>query len=175
MDDRIREILKQTDAAFEKRSSGADVSQKVRRRLARQRRTRVVLAGIVAGIFAMGLVFVNRPRNQQIAVVKAIAPPPIATPVDETDLKVDQLVANLVAKHEKEAVKTGASQADEYLWKLEQERDRTGLILIASGDRSYREFGDRSAAEANYRQVVWLFPDSPAAATARQRLQDISE
>ena len=89
------------------------------------------------------------------------------------DAKYHRMVADLLEKDERKVVRPDPSKADEFLWQLSQEQNQAALILVGSGDRIYEEFHDRPAAEANYRQVIHLFPDSPAAAMAQQRLRSI--
>jgi hypothetical protein len=176
MDDLIRNILKRADEAMDKPPVVRGIAEKVRRRVRSQQRRRIVLAGIAVGAVLGGMFLMDRPRDRQVAVVKTGPPPVVAVKEsDETDLKVDEQVAELLLRHEREAPKRSAVVADDYLWQLSQERNQTALILIGSGDRIAREFHDQQAAMANYRQVIRLFPDSPAAAVAQQRLRNIAD
>jgi hypothetical protein len=102
-------------------------------------------------------------------------PPPDDMRSAETDAKLHQLVAALVERHDRESAQRDVPEPDDYLWQLSQERDRAALILVRGGDRIYRECHDRPAAEADYRQAIRLFPKSPAAAVAQQRLRNIDE
>jgi hypothetical protein len=173
MDDPIREILRRVDGALGAASSASEISRGVRGRLKKERRRRVVLGGIAVGIFVAGMFFIRRPVHQPVVVIKA-SPSPVADRKESDSVaKVDELVADLLKKHERAAAVRQVVPVDDYLFELAQERNRTALILVSSGDRIYREFHDRRAAEASYRQAIHLFPGSPAAAGAQRRLEVI--
>jgi hypothetical protein len=172
MDDSIREILQRADDAAGTPVLGKhDLAGQVRRRARRQRRVRGMAAGLLlvfVGVFSV-TAWVDRSRPQrQVAAQLTVVDPRNA----QIDVKVDQLVAAILEAHEREAAPRANPQTDEFLWRLSQEKNRAGLILVKDGDRIYREFHDQLGAEASYRQVIRLFPDSSAAESARQRLSE---
>lgn len=175
MDDPIRQLLLHTDAALGSPPATRNVSDRVRKRARNQRRLRVVTAGIAIALLCIGIVFIHPPKTPPAIVAHLAPPPPQDTRSDETDVKLHQLVAQLLEKHEREAARANIPEPDDYLWQLSQERDRAALILVRGGDRIYRESHDRPAAEANYRQAIRLFPESPAASLAEQRLRNIDQ
>jgi len=169
MHDPIRQILKQTDLAMPAPPPGSNLAERVRRRARNQRLIRAVAAGVM--VATVGIVSVTAMRDHPRPVVQAKLPAKDDLRWIEADAKYHQMVADLLEKHEREAVRPANSDAEEYLWQLSQQGNRAALILVRSADRIYQESHDRSAAEANYRQVIHLFPDSPAAAVAQQRLR----
>lgn len=59
------------------------------------------------------------------------------------------------------------------LAELAERRDRTARILIGRGDSLLHQPGGKSAAAESYKNVVDLFPDTPEATVARDRLGQI--
>jgi len=173
MHDPIREILKQTDLAMPAPSAGQNVAERVRRRARNQRLIGAVAAGVM--VVAFGILSVTAMRDRPHPVVQAVLPAKDDLRWIEADAKYHQMVADLLEKHERQTVRPANSDADEYLWQLSQQGNRAALILVRSADRIYRESHDWPAAEASYRQAIRLFPDSPAAAVAEQRLRNIDE
>ncbi|MGA2441501.1 MAG: hypothetical protein ABSH08_11115 [Tepidisphaeraceae bacterium] len=171
MYDPIRQILKQTDLAMPAPVAGRNLAQRVRRRARNQRLIRTVAAGVM--VVAVGILSVTAMRNHPHPLAQVTLPAKDDLKWAEVDAKYHQLVADLLEKHERETVRPVDTKADEYLWQLSQQGNRAALILVRSADRIYQESHDRAAAEASYRQAIRLFPDSPAAAVAQQRLRNI--
>jgi hypothetical protein len=171
MHDPIRQILKQTDMAMPAPLPGSNLADRVRRRARNQRLTRVIAAGVI--VIAVGIVSVTAMRSHPQPAVQAVLPMNDDLRWADADAKYHQMVADLLEKHERETVRPANTDADEYLWQLSQQGNRAALILVRSADRIYRESHDWPAAEASYRQAIRLFPDSPAAAVAQQRLRNI--
>ena len=124
-------------------------------------------------VIAAGILSVTAMRNHPQPVVQAVMPAKDDLRWIEADAKYHQMVADLLEKHERETVRPVDTKADEYLRQLSQQGNRAALILVRSADRIYQESHDRAAAQASYRQAIRLFPDSPAAAVAQQRLRNI--
>ncbi len=51
--------------------------------------------------------------------------------------------------------------------------DQAALALLRQGDQLYEELGLRDPAVESYRQIVRLFPTTPTAMAARQRLREM--
>ena len=51
--------------------------------------------------------------------------------------------------------------------------EKAAFTTLYQADRMYRELNLRDSALASYRQVILLFPDTPSAKVARQRLSEI--
>ena len=170
MNDPIRKILRKTDTAIGTPAGGNNLAGRVRRKARNQRRVRVLAAAVVA---VVGIVLVKLPGNRPRPLVRAALPARNDPRSIEMDANYHQMVADVLEKDERKVVRPDASRADEFLWQLSQEQNQAALILVGSGDRIYEEFHDRLTAEANYRQVIHLFPDSPAAVVAQQRLRSI--
>jgi hypothetical protein len=164
--DPIGQILKQADSAMTALAVRPDLAGRVRRRAVRRRQRQTIAACVV--FVAVGVLSVITMRDRPHA-----APAKVDLRSLEADAKYHQMVADLLEKHERETVRPANSDADEYLWQLSQQGNRAALILVRSADRIYQECHDRPAAEASYRQAIRLFPDSPAAAMAQQRLRNI--
>jgi hypothetical protein len=57
--------------------------------------------------------------------------------------------------------------------RIHDQRDLAALALVRQADRLYRELDHRQSAATAYEAVVALFPQTPSATVARQRLADI--
>jgi hypothetical protein len=174
MHDPIQELLRKTDEAMGMPvSAKGDLATRVRRKVRRQRYVRA-LAGILVlvggGILSAVVLTKERP-----AVPMAVQSKPNDLRWVETDISVHEQIVALLEKHERESLPKPNPKTDEFLWEVSQESNRTGLILVRDGDRMYRESHDRQSAEASYSQVIRLFPDSPAAGIARERLRELGE
>jgi hypothetical protein len=58
--------------------------------------------------------------------------------------------------------------------RLELQREEATLLLLHQGDVLARDPALRDSAAVAYRQAVELFPETSAAATARQRLDTLN-
>ncbi len=169
--DPIGKMLKQADAAMKSPAMGENLAQRVRRRAAHGRQLRTAM-GCLAFV-AVGVLSVMVMRDRPRPMVQAKLPTKDDLRLLEADANYHQMVADLLEQHERQMALPDTSKADEYLWQLSQQGNRAALILVRSADRIYQESHDRQAAEAGYRQAIRLFPDSPAAAVAEQRLRNI--
>jgi hypothetical protein len=173
MSDPIREILRNTDSAMSAPIPRDGLASKVRRKL----RNRRIAAGAATGIAIAAAVVLPLLLHQTrpLPAVQASEPTKYDRQLIEADATYHQMVADLLVKYEHGQNHRQTPKTDDFLWQLSQERDRTALLLIGSGDRIYRDFHNRPAAESHYRQVIHLFPESPAAALAQQKLQNLNE
>ena len=170
MSDPLEHLLKHADMAMPAPMPSHGIADRVRRRARNQRMTRSALTAVV--IIGLGLLALQFPPRRPQPMARNF---PSSSPNSlsaETDAKVDELVAEILEKQTARPHRT-ASEADDYLWQLSQQRDRAALILVRGGDRIYEQSHDRPAAEANYRLAIKLFPNSPSAAEALARLHDI--
>jgi hypothetical protein len=172
MRDDLSNILKRVDEAMRSPRIDGQLAGKVRRRAQNERVARTVLtAAVIVGLGLLAIQFAPRGGRLTESGRPIIA---TNTPARELGGNVDQLVGEILVKHELAKHSTQLSAGgDDYLWRLSQERNRAALILVRSGDRLYEELHDRPAAEANYRLAIQLFPNSPSAAEAQERLQKI--
>jgi hypothetical protein len=60
------------------------------------------------------------------------------------------------------------------LEKLEQDIDTVALVMVRQADRLAGQPDRRETAVAQYRRTIELFPQSPWAVAARQRLTEIT-
>jgi hypothetical protein len=179
MHDLMREMLRRADRASQTPALRSDVAEGVRRKVRKQRLTRGIATGAMGVMIAVGILEMTAWQERPPAVTM-VRPPPVQKPLlDETDVKVVIMTADLVENYEKRPPTSGsgadAAVAQEYLWQVAEAPNQTALILVRSADRIYRQSHDRPAAEASYRQAIRLFPDSPAAAVARERLRNLGD
>jgi hypothetical protein len=112
------------------------------------------------------------------AIVKGTgAPPPSTRPAAVTLVALD-LQSEL---HEQTAARLSRSTAARATHRVtsttavadvQMQRDRAALILVYEDERSARENRPRDAI-ASYRRAIELFPQSPWAKVARERLKEL--
>ncbi|HWE92765.1 MAG TPA: hypothetical protein VG269_02220 [Tepidisphaeraceae bacterium] len=99
----------------------------------------------------------------------------------ESEARQHELTAAAMIRMEsrarrEERIAAAAERAQEVLARpdvldeLAARRDRTARILVDRGDVLLRQTGGAPAAAESYKNVVDLFPDTPEAAVARDRL-----
>jgi hypothetical protein len=155
-----------------------------RRRRGRQRRW---ATGIAAGILL--LIGVSWPWRGTDAPPSRPAAAPSASASDagwksaiarleaeaESHVAVGQRVAELQAQQVRLAALEAESAGPDPVLATYRELDQTASVLVAQGDRLYRELGLKASAAERYRRVIRLFPEAPGAAVARQRLTQLEE
>ena len=141
-----------------------DMARRVRGKERRQRVRRSLATGMAIVVLGMVAILIPRKRPEPVVRMERAS-------VLDTDGKVAELVADILKKDASDKRTISASEADDYLWQVSQERNRAALILVRGGDRIYAESHDRPTAETDYRLAIQLFPNSPAAGVAQQRLR----
>jgi hypothetical protein len=178
-DDPLRNLLRGADAgAPTVVGTAPDVlTHAVRQHAVRrqhQRRVAGVALLIIVGL-TIAFPIVERHASESVIVAQH---PSVGAQQDGSALaqqaEYHERVAAALARLERTRdASVGDRAVDPYLSRLQIERNRAALILVDQGDRLRRRFSDDAAAAANYRQAARLFPESPAAEVAGQRLQSI--
>ena len=169
-DERLHELLRTADAATGLPNALRDVATRVRRRVRRNQLARVTYSAAAVGCIVLAAV-IDSPT----------APETTSTYAAELDLnRLDQQIRlhELTAEHllaserQRGASTTGVTtQALSPLDELQEQRDVAAAILLHQADRLMFELKQPQQAVAEYRRMIELFPDTPAAATASQRLE----
>jgi hypothetical protein len=178
-DDSLRGLLWHADAATPAvvgTSPGA-LARAVRQHAVRrqhQRRAAGVALMLIVGL-TITFPIIERRASESVIVAQH---PSLGAQQDATALiqqaEYHERVAAALARLERTRdASVGDRAVDPYLSQLQIERNRAALILVDQGDRLRRRFSDDAAAAANYRKAARLFPESPAAEVAGQRLQSI--
>jgi len=184
--DSLEQLLRATDAANPARSPSVDpagAAQRVRtRRRAQQLRIRAIsAAACVLLVIAGGVWLGMRPSpatSPHRTIVKATGAQPSSTrPVTATLVAFDlqselheQTAARLIRSGDARA--TRRVTAVSAIADVQTQRDRAALILVYEAERSARENRTRDAV-ASYRRTIELFPHSPWAQVARERLKEL--
>jgi hypothetical protein len=198
MDDtKIRNLLRQADRiAGPPPMDPLGLADRVRRLRARRQRIRIAASAAVAALIAVSVgaaFFATRlpiqplPVNQPPTLAELGAPSPDTRPdLDRLQAHIDQLRAeadsalalvrevSAVLEQQRRLAELDRASAsidprDEVRWQINQ----AAFISVYQADRMYRELDLRESAVESYRQVISLFPDTPAAEVARQRLSEI--
>jgi hypothetical protein len=72
-------------------------------------------------------------------------------------------------------LKAELARTPDPLEQIEREVNKTAFILVYQADRMYREFNQVDSAVQSYNRVIELFPETPSAITAKQRLSQIRQ
>lgn len=137
------------------------------------------LTALIVGALAVPMAMLpgRSPVLTQSKIVTPVAAPTETLPMFAMQREYHERVVTVMLRLERARSRAQAVPAvsDPYLSSLQQERDRTALILLQRGDRLRQRFKDTGAAEVVYRQAVRLFPDSRAGAIAEQRLHELTQ
>jgi hypothetical protein len=176
MSDPLEQLLKRADEAVDLPLAPGNLAQRVRRKYRNQRVVRS-FATVVA-IVGFGILAISLPRNRLVPMAKRQAPPAEQPRFADTDAKVAELVAEQLEKDAAGKKRVAGPVAlrpdvDGYAWALSEQQNRTALILVRSASQIYETSHDRSEAAAGYREAIRLFPQSPAAVLAEERLREL--
>ncbi len=179
LDDSLGNLLRRADAGASMVvvTSPDALARAVRRHAMRRRQRRQVACVALVLVMGVAVAFPIAERRAgepvRIAVHPAVVAPAESTAVLQQAEYHERVAAALVRLERLRGAPAGGRAVDPYLSRLQIERNRAALILVDQGDRLRRRFSDDAAAAANYRQAARLFPESPAAEVAGQRLQSI--
>jgi hypothetical protein len=169
MTDRLKQLLRAADAASPTPAGPTDLDARVLHRRARERLRRPALATAIVLIVASAwLIPWFRPRHlpPTAQIDSGVIREQLAALQIEAQLHeqtADALIAVLRAAPPPLA--PGPSEA-------QLARDRAALILVYDADRSIRANRPEDAV-AGYRRAIELFPNTPAADVARERLKQM--
>lgn len=174
MNDVLEELLRSTDAANPPPARTCDVVPAVKRRRSQRRRVRVATASFTSAalLVAAAVALLREPPRPRPAPL-AVAPmtPPIElnpeTRVRIHEMTIQALQARRAQRRSAERIAAVASTPSP-----RELRDRAALILIYDAEQ-HRRARRRDDAVAAYRRTIDLFPQSPWADVARQRLKQI--
>jgi hypothetical protein len=152
----------------------------VRRAIARRRRARAGVAGMIvlAGVVRLGAIVEQRGEREKVAVT-----PPAPTAAKSDPAAELAAIRTEIAVREKavkellvaERLERAAGRA-ELLQALPADRavaERAAAVVVWQADRGVRAGGDRGGAERAYSDVVRYFPDTVSAEVARRRLEEL--
>jgi hypothetical protein len=181
--DRLELLLSRADAATPPPPARDGMADQVRNRVASsRRRTQVIIACLMASACGAVVLRLSPPRQQ---LTNALPGRP--SEIRDADWRAEFAQLDRTAEfHEKVArnlerienrdrhlreLQRQLATAPDPLASIEQARDRAALIMLRDGDRSLAKPNQQARAFENYRRAVQLFPDTPAAREAVQRLK----
>jgi tetratricopeptide (TPR) repeat protein len=179
--DFLEELLARTDAALPPPSTSGLLTMRVAARIERRRRVHLALTALVTiGIAAAVLHSsqshprVVHPPSHEAAFDIAQCRREIAALDAEasTHQKAAEEIAAVQRKCENlENARAKALLAPDPLAHIEEARDRAARILLIDAVRLTAGNGRRAEAIEDYRKAIQLFPGTPAAREAAQRLK----
>lgn len=192
-DDRLADLLRETDRALPPPTGRPDLAARVRRRAAQHRIVRRTGGALAAAIaLALGATFAFRAASHKAAPPETpMRPDAVQVAIADSQEELAQLRAELDQLRAEadstlaiiEAVKTQQQQraraaaiaqaSSDPQEQIRQELDRAAFTIVYQADRMYRELGLKQSAIRDYRQTIELFPGTPAAQVARERLTQI--
>ena len=184
--DPLAKLLRDVDAAQPLRAGADDLVAQVRRRARRGRvARRVAAAGLLMAFGGVSFWYASLPSAPSKVIVLT-TPPTTATapaPVDVAELQRELARLNAEAElHERTALLILARvqaavapmvAAPDARQALTTQVERSALTLVNRGDSLLHDPGAKAEAAESFKRVLELFPQSQAAALARQRLNQI--
>jgi len=188
-DDKLERLLQQADAtAGELEQLPTDLAARVRRRAARSRRLRVGVGAAAAIVLATGFTAIWSRTGAPLNA--GPEPEPQYAGARQPERQTADLLAEvsrlrnearvrLAVARETESIMRRMRRASEIIRcdpmpdpvaEVRHQLDQTAFTLVQHADRMCRAMDLCSSAAAKYRRVIELFPDSPWATVARQRL-----
>jgi hypothetical protein len=195
-EDPLSRILKQADADLGGPSPlPDDLARRVRLRAARRRSQRVAggLAVAAAIVLAIGasVMLSRRPAlpafqgggDRRITHAEPLEPDPRGVRAELARLGAEAEWRAAVARRTEEILAQmrraeslkRESDSSDPLARLRRQVDQAAFTLVAHADRMCREQNLCRSAVVKYQRVITLFPDTPWAKVARQRLQEIEK
>jgi len=193
-DEQLRQLLKTADGlAGQPPDMPEDLAQRVRLRAQRRRRVRAGYSVAAAVVLAVGMTWVW--ARAPAAPATAQRPAVVLRPFDyrsaetiETEIEGLRREAELrlaVARRTQEILeelrRTDALKRQQPepipdpVAEVRQQADKAAYTLVSQADRMCRELDLCASAAQKLERVMQLFPDSPWAVVARQRLEDMKK
>ncbi len=193
----LKDLLRRADRAAGAPPTGPrDLADRVRQLHVRRRLLVVKVGGAMAALVAVGIgvsVLVAKHPVQPVRDDRPLNGTKVTESGCKTWAELDEvrkqiaelraeadavlaMVKHLTALQEQEDRLTELRRTSGGLDPLEdvrQQVEKAAFITLYQADRMYRELNLREAALESYRQVISLFPDTPSAQIAQQRLSEI--
>lgn len=193
--DAVETLLQQADwAAGPSPASRVDLADRVRRLARRRHRTQTAVRVTAAAVVAIGVglaVHSVTLRHRLEDRIVALPPPPAASPSPEEVAQLRSQLAQLQKEANDLAARirgmTAIQEQRERLARMERavaslesgeavraQMERAAFTIVYQADRMDRELGLRESALRAYREAIRLFPETPSAKIARDRLAEIN-
>lgn len=181
--DPLEQLLEHADAQLRPPPATKLFAERVRARAARRTNARIGMAMTLLVAAAMITAYRTRPK----AHLTALPTPATTTAIDVAEYRIELARLDaLAAAHQRAArqilqAEDGAARrrrlapallpGRDPLAPVAEAQDRAARILLLDGDRLEATPGEQPRAQAVYRRAVQLFPDTPAAREAADRLK----
>ena len=184
MDDlQLNNLLHRADEAAALPTVTPELATRVLLTLRRRKNTRRSTACVALLAAAVGTVaWIERPIQHQQQFVRTdskvnveqirVELAEFGEQANQHMLVAEQLLHHERQTHQRKRIERLASVPDAQVV-VESQRDQAAQILIDRADRLLHRNGDVEQATTAYQRVIELFPTTPAAQAARQRLNDL--
>jgi hypothetical protein len=177
----IRNLLIKADKSLNKGNiEQQDIALAVRRKLYRGRMMRITSSMLMLFLTAssLGLWQYIAVRQQMLEGRDKIALlegrlGKLETKTESKLERIDKTLNRLSRLNNYFQTKTQVANMEDPIEQVRREFDKTGSIIVSSGDRLYRDYNLKSQAIDEYKRVIRLMPESKWAEVARQRINDI--
>lgn len=191
-DDPLKRILQEADAAADQPPPmSTDLARRVRRLAERRRRLSFGLNAAAALVLAVGMTLLwSSPRipprpvpgvhlvgqqQEQLEAERMQAEITRLRREAASRLAVARRTRELMARSGRARGSKLAAEVPDPMANVRREVERTAYLLVWQADRMCRQQNLCDLAVGKYRRVVELFPDTPWATVARQRLDEIRQ
>ena len=177
MQDKIENLLQRADNAATGTSAPPGLAATIRRRAHRRhivRRTAAVAAAtcIVCGMALWGLADIYEIRHErQMASLKAEIER-LKSEAESTLRLVRQVTASDRRQRELKDIEAKLARVSNPMRELQRQADAAAFILLEQAERMVKRPAARIEALKVYMQIIELFPDSPSATFAREKLAE---
>ena len=172
--DAIAGLLTAADGSVPPPQVRAGLAERVRGRAMRRRRHRRWAAGSATALLvAIGAVAVFRPgRSHEMRTIDTTQ---LAAEIEQAQLEAADrfAVARRVIALERSRQQAAASTVAAATPVLFSDRAQAAVTLVSQADRLRERLDRPDDALAAYRRAAELFPDTPSAAVARQRIRQL--
>lgn len=180
--DPLRDLLERTDAALPPPAIAGRFSERLAKRRAGRRRLQVAMSALLAMATVLAVLRFSKPHQRSDYELDGHAP---AFDIDrcrkelaalQAEAAIHQQAADAIAaiRRQTDAFERSRDRmllAPDPFDRIEHARDCAARILLLSGDRLTASSGHHQQATEEYRRAAALFPDTPAAEEAIQRLK----
>jgi hypothetical protein len=187
MTDPLGELLSRADEAAEAGPRSSEgVANCIRAELRRRQARRRTATGIALALLLVVATLIPMVRSRAHRVIDLVGAKPAIESRPQEVARLQRELAALRAeanagrtavatmlRAERRVRQSPARALADPVQRIYDQRDLAALALVRQADRLYRELDHRQSAATAYERVVALFPQTPSASVARQRLVEI--
>lgn len=182
MEDKLKNLLQDADRAAGRPTPVSIDLPVLRRRAGRRRVIRIAfpVSAAAAVLVALGLWAymggLAKPKTEQERIASLENQVKALQARTDAALKfVHEVLEDERRQRRLDELQAELASIGDPLEEIREQVDKTAFMLVYQADRMYRELGLKKSAVRAYDRVIELFPESPSAKVARQRLSEIKK